>query len=181
MPFTNLFHDSATCPSSSSGNSSTAASYTTTRPNYLQTAHLPLSFPLTQAHTLQQMDLLGGDEDQLSGWEVSEECAWLEAIPSHCSRPSIASKLMDGRPKKPRRPIKAVAGSRAVEMLEDVDLEDETVDGYHSRDGVETVYEGGGCFFDAVEEEELAMKPTRRPPLSPGESHKLPWQAELAK
>lgn len=121
MPFANFFRKSAgTCSSPPASTPSTASPYTTTLRTHIQTLHLSLLFPLSQDHALQQMDLLVGDEDQISGWEVPEECVWLEVVPSHGSRPSTARSTV-GRPKTPRTPMGSVKESRFIEMF-DADL-----------------------------------------------------------
>lgn len=99
------------------------------------------------------MDLLVGDGDQFSGWEVPEEFAWLEVIPTHGSRPSTARSTA-GRPKTPRTPMGAVKGSRFIEAFE-VDLGEEKE---KNGDQADEHLERGGCLFDAVEEEKLAVR-----------------------
>ena len=53
-----------------------------------------LCSPMRPENALMHADLLTGDEDQISGWIVPEECLWLEMIPSR------STSGLPGRPRE---------------------------------------------------------------------------------
>lgn len=107
-------------------------------------------------HALKQADLFIGDEDQISGWSVPEECLWLEMIPSRSTGGRPATPRTPGGKRKERKPVN---GSRFVEMV-DIDLDEEEL---LVIEGQETVRRGS-CLFDAREEQEkLAARAPRTP------------------